>query len=83
MIYNIKTFESSSHDALPSEWKLQSTQRQYIYIKPPKIINDITGIYIVGLSGGIVYLGSIRHKTIAMNGAQPGFDLLATSEVIK
>lgn len=83
MIYNIDTGEVSTNDALPQEWKLAATERQYIYIKPPKIINDITGIYVVSLTGAVTYIGETRHRTIAQHGAQPKGNLLATSEVIE
>lgn len=78
MIYNIKDLESSSHDALPPEWKLAATQRQHILIQPPKIVNSLAGIFIMGATGSVSYIGELRHKTIAQNGAQPSFNLLAT-----
>jgi hypothetical protein len=83
MIYNILKDEYSESDSLPDSWKLIATERKYIHIKPPKIIDSIEGIYMIGISGGVVYLGETRHETVAPNGAQPGFDILATSEIIK
>jgi hypothetical protein len=83
MIYNIKTLESSSHDALPLQWKLAATQRQHILIKPPKVVDSIEGIFVMGLTGSIVYIGELRHPTIAQNGAQPSFNLLATSWILE
>lgn len=79
MIYNIKTLESSAHDALPLGWKLAATQRQYILIKPPKVIDSIKGLFVMSLTGSISYIGELRHPTIAQNGAQPSFNLSATS----
>ena len=83
MIYNIKTLESSSHDALPLEWKLAATQRQYILIKPPKVVDSIEGLFVMGLTGSISYIGELRHATIAQNGAQPSFNLSATSWILE
>jgi hypothetical protein len=81
MIYNLDTGESSENDALPPGWKLNATERQYIYIKPPKIINSIAGIYIISSTGAVSYIGENRHSTVAQNGAQPNGNLLATSQV--
>lgn len=79
MIYNIKTLDSSSHDALPLEWKLAATERQYILIKPPKVIDSTKGVFAMGLTGCVTYIGELRHPTIAQNGAQPSFNLSAST----
>jgi len=78
MIYNIKTQENSDYDSLPIGWKLFATQRQYMLIKPPKKINDITGIYILTSTGLFVALGETRHPTIPQHGAQPSPNIMIT-----
>jgi hypothetical protein len=84
MIYNILNHESSESDSLPKEWKLAASQRSDIRIRPPKIIQDITGLFVISSFGSPIYLGQTRYPTLALNGVQPNFDILVTSiEVIK